>query len=125
MTSNNKTSAILLIVIVTFFGMYASFELQKSGNLSHTSWYHTFIPYVTPYDALYPPTDSEDRIDKIKEMYTNADLKRLRPKVFLGTVICFLISLFLAYRVYYKNADMTILWRILLLILLYDIFVGF
>lgn len=125
MKPNNKTSAILIIIIVTFFGLYASFELQKSGSVSNASWYHTFIPYVTPYDALYPPTDSKERINKISEMYINAGLKTLRTKVLLVTFICFLISLFLAYRVYYKNADMTILWRILLIILLYGIFVGF
>ena len=125
MQPNKKISAILLILTMTFVGMYASFEIIKPSSYSWDSkWYHMFIVPDSYNSSLSTGDDVLDgKLNTTLQSYQLYDLSKIRSKFFIATFISFLLSLFFAYKFYYQDKNVGILWLILL-ISLYFIFFG-
>ena len=127
MKPNNKISALLLIIVMTFVGMSSSFYILKETEgdvgLWDTEWYNLFIPYGKEVSNYKKKTmDSMDLwLESAVNAETNRALAKLRPLVLVGTFIFFLLGLFFSYKYYYKGANVGVLW-LLLLIALYLIF---
>ena len=127
MKPNNKISALLLIIVMTFVGMSSSFYILKETEgdvgLWDTEWYNLFIPYEKEVSNYKKKTmDSMDLwLESAINAETNRALAKLRPLVLVGTFIFFLLGLFFSYKYYCKGANVGVLW-LLLLIALYLIF---
>lgn len=96
--------AIILILVTTFIGSYGTFKVIKetSNNAMYydVKWYNLFIPYEKEISRYY----AEDAfVDSLVIAYTNMDIKKLRPKVLMGTLLAFLLSLYPAYGIYKKK----------------------
>jgi len=113
-----KIEAGLLILCMTFVGMYASFYIIKDYSFSKsdkiflykTKWYHLFESYEEERSYIAKDDWVGAQVEAFKGSTTNSLLSTLRPKVIFTTVLFFLISLMIARRVYYKNANIFIVW---------------
>ena len=98
--------AIYIIAITTLACSYGSFkvlkEMSNSSMLYYVEYYHLFTGFEHKKKAY---SAENEFINYAVQGYTNKDLADLRSKVFLVTLIAFVLSLIPGYRAFKKQTS--------------------